>query len=121
VTTPQFDPPELVGALVRHGVAFVVIGGVAAEAHGVFWMTLDLDVVIATTEENYAALVAALDELGAVFETFHTVPIKRIRSTSRVAEAVPRSRYLHGSEATAWSERRGRRGRSASRSGSVAG
>jgi len=53
VTTPgRFDPVELLRVLCGHGVAFVAIGGFAAEVQGVSWSTLDLDIVIESREEN---------------------------------------------------------------------
>jgi hypothetical protein len=76
VTRPALDPPALVGALLRYGVAFVLIGGVAAEAQGVVWATFDLDVVIEGSESNCARLLAALIELEAEYDTLHTVPIR---------------------------------------------
>jgi hypothetical protein len=64
----------------------VIIGGVAAEAHGVGWQTWDLDIVIASTESNYEALTTALTQLGAEFDTLHVPPIRpdveRLRSAT---------------------------------------
>jgi len=60
-----FEPVELLRALYRHGVAFVAIGGFAAEVQGVSWSTLDLDIVIEDREENYTALAAALVDVDA--------------------------------------------------------
>ena len=52
--------------LARHGVEFVVVGGVAAVAHGSSLMTRDLDIVYRIEKGNVERLVAALDELQAV-------------------------------------------------------
>ena len=60
-----FEPVELLRVLCRHGVAFVAIGGFAAEVQGVSWSTLDLDIVIEDREENYTALAAALVDVDA--------------------------------------------------------
>lgn len=49
----------------RHGVDYVTIGGIAANAHGSRRLTLDVDIVPAPAGPNYERLVAALDELGA--------------------------------------------------------
>lgn len=62
---PTFDPGAIIHALLRHDVRFIVIGGYAAELQGVRWMTLDLDIVIQSTEENYVALGSALLEIDA--------------------------------------------------------
>lgn len=60
-----FSPQEIFAALDRHGVDYVTIGGVAANAHGSRRLTLDVDIVPAPEESNYERLAAALDELGA--------------------------------------------------------
>lgn len=56
---------EILRCLNRHGVAYVVIGGVAVIAHGVPRATLDLDVVPSPEPDNDGRLAAALQELGA--------------------------------------------------------
>lgn len=43
MTNPTFEPIDLLGVLRSHGVAFVTIGGFAAELQGVSWSTLDVD------------------------------------------------------------------------------
>jgi len=58
---------ELLAALCRHEVDFVVVGGVAAVLEGVGMMTDDLDVLVDTREENLARVLAALDDLEAVY------------------------------------------------------
>lgn len=49
----------------RHGVDFVVIGGIAVLAHGHPRATFDLDFVADMATGNMRRLAAALDELGA--------------------------------------------------------
>ncbi len=49
----------------RHDVEYVVIGGIAALAHGVRRLTLDVDIVPAPDHSNHERLAAALAELGA--------------------------------------------------------
>lgn len=51
---------ELVGVLARHRVDYVLIGGVALQAHGHVRTTQDLDVIAAWTEENTQRLADAL-------------------------------------------------------------
>jgi hypothetical protein len=65
VNEQPLDAFELVAALARHGVDYVVIGGVALQAHGHVRTTIDLDVVAASTRENMRRLAGALAELGA--------------------------------------------------------
>jgi hypothetical protein len=55
---------ELLGALVRHGVDFVVVGGFAGYAHGSNYPTYDLDVAYARDQANIVRLVEALEEIG---------------------------------------------------------
>lgn len=58
------DFAALLRALVEGDVAFVVIGGMAAVAHGSAHVTVDLDIVYARTDENIAKLATALAPLG---------------------------------------------------------
>lgn len=55
---------ELLEPLVRHGVDFVLIGGMAGIAHGSTFPSYDLDVLYARDKANIVRLVAALDEIG---------------------------------------------------------
>lgn len=57
------DFGRLLAALVHAGVEFVVIGGMAAMAHGSAHVTVDLDVVYHRTLDNIARLAAALSPL----------------------------------------------------------
>jgi hypothetical protein len=65
VTERSFSPQEIFAALYRHGVDYVAIGGIAANAHGSRRLTLDVDIIPAPEESNYERLAAALDDLGA--------------------------------------------------------
>lgn len=65
MTERSFSPQEIFAALYRHGVDYVAIGGIAANAHGSRRLTLDVDIIPAPEESNYKRLAAALDELGA--------------------------------------------------------
>lgn len=56
---------ELLSALARHGVDFIVVGGVAAVLEGAPITTLDLDVVYDRRPENAARLATALASLDA--------------------------------------------------------
>ena len=73
----ELDFPRLVGALHRHRVAYVLIGGLAAVFHGSPFPTEDADITPAADPKNLVRLAAALNELGA-----------RIRTES-VAEGLP--------------------------------
>lgn len=56
------DFAAMLGALVRHDVAFIVVGGAAAIAHGSVRLTSDLHIVYRRTPANLDRLVAALVE-----------------------------------------------------------
>jgi len=65
VSASRFSPEEIFAALHRHGVDYVAIGGIAANAHGSRRLTLDVDIIPAPDDSNYERLASALDELGA--------------------------------------------------------
>lgn len=58
------EADRLLRVLAKHGVDFVVIGGMAGLVHGSAYPTFDLDVVYARVRPNLERLVAALEELG---------------------------------------------------------
>ena len=60
-----FDPYELLAALDRARVSYVVVGGFARVVHGSAEITDGLDVVPSLREENLRRLGRALDELDA--------------------------------------------------------
>lgn len=62
-----FRPDAMFDVLARHGVAFVVIGGVAGNLLGSPSLTSDLDLTPRDDEENLTRLADALRELGAQF------------------------------------------------------
>lgn len=55
---------RLLGVLREHEVDFVVVGGLAAIAHGSRRMTLDLDVIPRPDAANFERLATAIDALG---------------------------------------------------------
>lgn len=76
--TQNFDFRKMLRVLNRHKVDYIVIGGVAATLHGAPLDTLDLDVVHSRRPENLDRLLAALEELDAIYrEPSH----RRIRPT----------------------------------------
>lgn len=66
-------------ALNRHGVDYIVVGGVAAAAHGAPVTTFDLDIVHSRTRDNVSRLLAALTALEAVYRES---PSRRLRPTA---------------------------------------
>ena len=65
MSTPEFDPGPIFETLVRHGVNFVVVGGLAGIAHGSAYSTEDADVAYEPSRQNLQRLAAALSELEA--------------------------------------------------------
>ena len=54
------DLQALLPCLVKAGVEFIVIGGVAATVHGSSYVTEDLDICYARTDANLKRVAAAL-------------------------------------------------------------
>lgn len=54
---------RLLEILVRHGVDFVIVGGIAGNAHGSALVTFDLDIAYARDDANLERVVAALSEM----------------------------------------------------------
>lgn len=62
-SAPLIDFEALLTTLEQHGVRYVIIGGLAAIAHGSAYVTNDLDICYERSADNHAALVAALTPL----------------------------------------------------------
>jgi predicted nucleotidyltransferase len=60
----RLDPGPLLRVLDRHGVDFVVIGGLAGLAQGSSYPTFDLDVAYSRDTANLQRLASALEEIG---------------------------------------------------------
>jgi hypothetical protein len=65
VSDGEFDPAPILRTLEKHGVDFVVIGGLAGMAHGSRYPTDDTDVAYGRTDDNLERLAEALRELEA--------------------------------------------------------
>ena len=63
---PRFDPYELLAALDRERVSYVIIGGFARVVHGSGEVTNGLDIAPSLRDENLRRLQRALGELGVV-------------------------------------------------------
>jgi len=61
----EFEPQEILAALDRHGVRYVLIGGLAAILHGAPHVTTDVDVVPEESRDNLTHLSEAMKELNA--------------------------------------------------------
>jgi hypothetical protein len=66
VTDPAgFQPEAVIRLLGRHGVRWVLVGGLAAITHGAPLVTQDVDVCYARDDENLERLAAALVDVHA--------------------------------------------------------
>jgi predicted nucleotidyltransferase len=67
MTAPDrvFDAQEILRVLSAHSVDFVVIGGIAVQAHGYIRWTKDLDVIVRPSALNFSRLSEAFRELEA--------------------------------------------------------
>jgi hypothetical protein len=61
----DFAPQEIFAALERHGVRYVLIGGLAATLHGSPHVTTDADIVPEVGRDNLERLSAVLKDLHA--------------------------------------------------------
>ncbi len=59
----ETDFEGLLRALCHAGVEFILVGGVAAKAHGSARLTVDLDVVYSRSDDNLRRLISALAPL----------------------------------------------------------
>lgn len=57
---------DLFGALARHRVRYVVVGGLALNLHGVERATMDVDLAIALDPLNVESAIDAFEDLGLV-------------------------------------------------------
>jgi hypothetical protein len=60
-----FDPEAILRVLERHGVDYVLIGGLAASLYGSPHVTTDVDITPARERKNLERLSAALEEMDA--------------------------------------------------------
>jgi predicted nucleotidyltransferase len=68
-----FEADQILVALADHGVDFVVVGGIAVQAHGYIRGTHDVDVIVEARAPNLSRLSEALAELEAELRTQGTL------------------------------------------------
>jgi predicted nucleotidyltransferase len=78
---PAQKSPELLRVLLEAGVDFVLVGGVAAIAHGSATFTLDMDVVAPLTAENCERILRALGPYSPRF--YQTPGSPRVTRTAK--------------------------------------
>lgn len=59
------DAQQILATLARHGVDYILIGGLAVQTHGHLRTTIDIDIVPAPDRANLALLAGALQALQA--------------------------------------------------------
>jgi hypothetical protein len=64
---PPPDFLDILRTLCLHGVNFIVVGGVSAVLQGAPVNTFDIDIVHARDEANITRLIAALEEMEAIY------------------------------------------------------
>lgn len=64
-----FDPESILRTLTKHGVDYIVVGGIGGVLHGSPMSTNDVDIVPALRKSNLDALAKALNELSARITT----------------------------------------------------
>lgn len=62
---PTFDADRIVETLARHGVDYLLVGGLAARQHGATRPTGDLHCLARFEDDNLIRLAAAMRELNA--------------------------------------------------------
>jgi len=65
MTSPVFRPLIVIDALEKHGVQYIIVGGLAGTLLGSDSITHDLDICYRREAANYKALAGALRDLGA--------------------------------------------------------
>jgi hypothetical protein len=65
MTDPDYDPIRIVASLEVHGVQYVLVGGLAAAAHGSPLDTDDVDILLPLDGDNLDRVGLVLLELGA--------------------------------------------------------
>jgi hypothetical protein len=65
----EFSPTDIARILNAHGVDYVVVGGLAAAAHGAAHVTFDIDITPELSRRNLDHLSSALSELHARIRT----------------------------------------------------
>jgi hypothetical protein len=81
-----FQADEIIRVLVAHQVDFVVIGGVAVQAHGYIRLTHDLDVIVRPDILNATRLSEALIELEAELRTAGTLKLSNPHQLRRAPQ-----------------------------------
>ncbi len=94
---PPLHAEQVIEVLDRHGVQYLLVGGVAALLHGAHRPTLDFDLLPRSDEENLNRLAAALVELDAYLRVGGLTD-----DEARSLPTVIDGRSLRGMEISTW-------------------
>ncbi len=84
----DFHPERVIGLLGRHGVRYVLIGGLAAVTHGAPLVTQDIDICYAREHDDLERLAAALHKVHATLRGADPdLPFKPDARTLRAGDA----------------------------------
>jgi len=95
---PPFNPERLVDTLARHGVQYVLVGGMGAQLHGATRTTTDLDCLPLFEAENTRRLAAAMRELHARLRAEGLSDAESIQLTSHL----PSPEFFQHGEISNW-------------------
>ena len=74
--------PLIIQALVQEGVSFVLVGGFAVQMHGFLRATYDLDLVLATDEQNLTQFIEVCKRFGLM--PVAPVPIESLKNDEQM-------------------------------------
>jgi hypothetical protein len=80
---PRFDVGRILEALDRHGVSYLIVGGIAATIHGATRQITDFDCLPARTPVNLRRLAAALTGRPSTSERHDRPGVEGTRSGDR--------------------------------------
>jgi len=98
VDEPPFDPDRIVDTLARHGVDYLLVGGMGARLHGATRLTKDLDCLPRFDNDNTARLAAAMRELHARLRVENMSDEESIQLTSHL----PSVEFFRRGEISNW-------------------
>lgn len=98
VDEPPFDPDRIVDTLARHGVDYLLVGGMGARLHGATRLTKDLDCLPRFDNDNTARLAEAMRELHARLRVENMSDEESIQLTSHL----PSFEFFRRGEISNW-------------------
>jgi hypothetical protein len=91
---PELRSAELLAALLRRRVQFLVVGGIAAQLHGATRATKDLDIIVPWERDNFDRLAAALEDLDARLDLPPDLGDLEVRASVELIARTSMTRWL---------------------------